>query len=247
MALGNYNNKKSSSSELTVYSNLKMSNNQSEVDKTSLSFTFWNSMLGIQLSPIITSADGTVSYDKENSITIWLSSFKALMLSKEITRFLNGECKNVGVHTRTGIITISDGSEFGSTAPCLTIRKIDLDGNIVSAYTYEIRVNYHYSIDNFMEHKSSVPSYEKHFAYDSIELDMIRIQCDEYARAMSMAQGYATGLVVNRQLKKLDYKLNKIGEASGLSFDYNNGGSYKGSFFDADNSDNLANTDNDLE
>lgn len=248
MALGNFNSsKKSSSTELTVYSNLKMNNTQSEVDKTSLSFNFWNNMLGIQLSPVITTADGSISYDRENSITIWLSAVKALMLSNEITRFLNGEAKNVGVHTRTGIINITDGSDFGSSSPCITIRKVDADGQITNAYTYEVRTNYHYSIDNFEERRSSAPIFEKNFAYDNIELDLIKIQCDEYVRAMSMAQAYTVTETVARQFKRLDYKLNKIGEAQGLSFDYNNGGTNKSSYFDTyGGSDNLAG-DDDLE
>lgn len=252
MALGSFNNnKKSSSTELTVYSNLKMNNIQSEVDKTSLSFSFWNNLLGINLAPVITAADGSISYDRENSITIWLSATKAFMLSREISRFLRGEAKNVGVHTRAGIINITtgiiiDGSEYGSAAPCITIRKIDADGQITSAYTYETRIGYHYSIDNFEERKSAAPIFEKHCAYDTIELELIQIQCDEYVKSMAMAQAYAVTETVARQIKRLDFKLNKIGEAQGLSFDYNNGGSNKSSYFDTyGNNDNLANTDND--
>lgn len=248
MALGNFsNNKKSGSTELTVYSNLKMNNVQSEVDKTSLSFSFWNNLLGINLAPVVTTADGNISYDRENSITIWVSATKAFMLSREITRFINGEARNVGVHTRAGIINITDGSEFGSNSPCITIRKIDADGQVTSAYTYEVRTGYHYSIDNFEERKSAAPIFEKHCAYDNIELELIKIQCDEYVKAMAMAQAYAVTETVARQLKRLDFKLNKIGEAQGLSFDYNNGGSNKSSYFDTYNSgDNLiANGDND--
>lgn len=240
MSLGSYNNnKRSSSSELTVYSNLKFSNNQSEVDKTSLSFSFWNNLLGVQLAPIITGADGSISYDRDNSITIWLSTSKALMLAEEIKRFLAGEAKNVGVHTRTGIINITDGSEFNINVPCITIRKLDENGQVISAYTYEIRSNYHYTIDNFEERKSSAPIFEKHYGYNDIELRMIQIQCEEYVRAMAMANAYATGQVVARQNKRLDYKITKLGEAQGVSFDNGNGGyQNRNSYFDS--SDNLA-------
>lgn len=252
MALGTYNNnnKKSGSTELTVYSNLKMNNIQSEVGKTSLSFSFWNNMLGIQFAPVNVSGDN-VSYDKENSITIWLSSYKALMLSKEIERFMAGKATNVGVHTRTGIINISDGSEFGVSNPCITIRKISLEGQVTDTITYEVRTNYHYSIDNFVERGGTAPSFEKNFAYNDIELEMIKIQCEEYVKSMAMAHAYATTEIVARQLKRLDYKLNKIGEAQNISFDFNsNGGGSRGSYFDNDSSsygggsDNLANYDN---
>lgn len=246
MSLGTYNNnKRTSGTELTVYSNLKFSNNQSEVDKTSLSFTFWNSLMGIQMAPIVTGADGSITYDRDNAITIYLSTTKAMMLSKEIDRFLAGQAKNVGVHTRTGIINITDGSEFNTNAPCITIRKLDENGQVISAYTYEVRTNYHYSIDNFEERKSAPPVFEKNFGYNNIEIEMIKIQCDEYVRSMAMANAYATGQVVARQNKRLDYKITKIGEASGISFENSNGGySNRNSYFDsADN--NLANSNND--
>ena len=250
MALGSYNNnKRSGSTELTVYSNLKFSNNQSEVDKTSLSFTLWNSMLGIQLSPILMGADGSVTYDRDNSICIWLSTFKAMILSKEITRFLNGEADNVGVHTRAGIINITRGTEFGANSPCLTIRKLNEDGQVISSYTYQVKTDYHYSIDNFEERAKSAPIFEKHFGYNDIELEMMRIQCDEYVKSMSMANAYATAQVNQRQFKHIEYKINKIGEATGITFDSGNS-SYgnKSSYFDSapnnnTDTDNLANDD----
>lgn len=247
MSLGTYNNnKKSSSAELTVYSNLKMSNSQSEVDKTSLSFTLWNNMLGIQLAPIIVGADGSISYDRENSIVIWLSTFKAHMLASEISRFLAGEATNVGVHTRTGIINITDGHDRGVQNPCLTIRKLDENGQVISDYAYEMRTDYHYSIDNFEERRGSAPIFEKHYAYNTIELEMIKIQCEEYVKSMAMAQAYAAGQVISRSFKRLDYKLNKIAEASGITFDNNGGQQFRNSYFDnTDSSSNLANNNND--
>lgn len=248
MSLGTYNNnKKSSSAELTVYSNLKFSNSQSEVDKTSLSFTLWNNMLGIQLAPIIVGADGSISYDRENSIVIWLSTFKALMLAREIDRFIAGEATNVGVHTRTGIINITDGHDRGIQNPCLTIRKLDENGQVISDYAYEIRTDYHYSIDNFEERRGSAPIFEKHYGYNGIELEMIKIQCEEYVKAMSMGQAYASGQVAARSFKRMDYKLNKIAEASGITFDNNGGGQYKNSYFDTADSNNLASNNDDFE
>ena len=246
MALGNYNNnKRSSSSDFSVYSSLRFSNNQSEVDKTSLTFTMWNNMLGIQLSPIVTSADGNISYDKDNSITIWLSPVKAMMLSKEIERFINKEATNVGVHTRSGIITITDGSDFNIDEPCITIRKMDEDGQIISAYTYVERTKYHYTIDNFEERHNAEPSFEKHMAYDNAELELIKIQCEEYVKAMSMANAYATSQITNRQNKRIEYKINKIAESNGITFDNNSSGGYnKQSYFDS-NPGNLANSDSD--
>lgn len=248
MSLGSTynNNKKSSSAELTVYSNLKMSNTQSEVDKTSLSFTLWNNLLGIQLRPIIMGADGSVTYDNNNAITIYLSTYKAAMLAHEIDRFLNHEADNVGVHTRTGIVNITRGSEYGKDNPFLTIRKLDENGQVMSSYAYEFRTNYHYSIDNFEERTNNAPIFEKNYGYDFIEVEMVKIQAEEYVKAMSMSQAYACAQAVSRQTNRLDYKLNKIAEASGITFGNGNNGGNKTSYFDSADGDiggNLANDD----
>lgn len=242
MALGTTynNNKKSSSSELTVYSALKMSNTQSEVDKTSLSFILWNNMLGIRMCPLKVDPNGGVTYDQENDVCIYLSPYKAAILANEIRRFINGECKNVGVNSRTGIINITDGSEYGISNPCITLRKIDEDGTITTSYAYEIRTGYHCAIHNFTENRNGAPTYEQAFDYDYLELEMIIIQLEEYVHAMSMGMAYSCAQADSRRNNRIEYKLNKIGEATHANFG-NSEGSSRGSFFDTNNAVNKNN------
>lgn len=254
MALGtNYNNnKKSSGTELTVYSNYRVTNTQSEVDKTSLSFYHWNGMLAISLCPAIPNAnDDTIKFDRDNAITIYLSVFKAALLSREIEKFNMGDATNVGVSTRSGIITITTGEEFGSTSPVLIIRKIDENGNILSSYAYEIRKNYHYAINNFTESASGgVESFEKKF-YDDIELDLIKMQLDEYVRSMTMSVAYSCQSAAMRRDNRLEYKINEIAKA--LHVEFGNGssggnGGFKSSYFDAaEGNSNLIGSNDDFE
>lgn len=255
MALGNNNfknNNKSdkktnnSGTELTVYSSISVTNSESEVDKTSLSFSFWNGLLAVQLNQLTVDAKGITKRDKDSYVSIYLSVPKAMMLSKQITDFIEGTADFIGINTRAACLTI-ERDYAGSVGPVLIVRKIDEDGSITSAYAYEIRSRYHFALSSLSEENGSLGDFKKKY-YDDIELEMIKTQLDEYVRAMTNATAYS---VCNQEFKRdirMEFKINKIAEALNVSFD--NGGGYNGgykkktgSYFNS--GDNLADEDDD--
>ena len=96
MALGNQNqsygknqdnNKKLY--EPTVYSPVQFKN-PTGVDPSELSFSFWNRMLKITISPKLDSKAGDKydTYDDKNNISIHINHMKARILLQEIAKFL---------------------------------------------------------------------------------------------------------------------------------------------------------------
>lgn len=253
-SVGNKSDKKTSSTELTVYSSISMMNSESEVDKTSLSFLFWNGLMAIQISQLVEDR-GIMKKDKDNNVSIYLSIPKALMLSKQIEDFINGDIDFAGINTRSGCIAIQHGCENGrykTDSPAVIIRKIDEKGNIDCAYAYIIRDDYHFALKSLEEDDGRLGEYEKK-TYNYVELELIKMQLDEYVKAMTNAEAYA---VCNQNFKRdnrLEFKVNKIAEALGVSTSsYENNGGYStkkkstGSYF-SNGGSNLASDDSDFE
>ena len=158
MALGDtYNNNERKNYSPSVHSGYKFSNPDSDIDKTSLSFSFWNKLLKVAIAPKKETSDGSIAYDHDNAGTVYLSHTKALILYNEIIKFLedyrNGNSpKNTGVNPGTeGLIYICNGEEFNAEGPCLVIRKIDDKGHSTSTFVYEFRRDVHKAILNYEE------------------------------------------------------------------------------------------------
>ena len=82
-SVGNKSDKKTSSTELTVYSSISMMNSESEVDKTSLSFLFWNGLMVIQISQLVEDR-GIMKKDKDNNVSIYLSIPNAFQADRRL-------------------------------------------------------------------------------------------------------------------------------------------------------------------
>lgn len=178
----------------TVYSPYKMSNTTSEIDPGSLNFTFWQKSLKISISPMKPSSDPSdISFDHKNAVDIYLTHTKARILYNEICLFQSDPDKynSSGIPSGEGLITISNGSEFGfDNSPCLVIRKINSEnGKTTSSYAYQFKKDYHYSIRNFDE---STGEFEKHLEeYQSIEIEQFKTLLMEYYTAMSGAMAFS--------------------------------------------------------
>ena len=125
MALGDtYNNNERRNYSPSVTAGYRFSNPDSTIDKTSLSFTYWNKLLKISIAPKKETEGDTIAFDHENAGNVYLSHTKALIFYKEIMRFLdeytNGTAvTNAGVNTgKEGLIYICDGKEFNAEGPC---------------------------------------------------------------------------------------------------------------------------------
>jgi hypothetical protein len=162
MSLGNFNQNYNNSTEdnnkknydPTVFSPIQFKN-PIGVDPSMISIAFWRGMMKISISPKMDPKPGDKfdTYDHKNNIAIHINHMKARMLYNEISAFMEGKLNSVGVNSGvSGLITISNGLEFGINSPVLVIRKMDESGKVNSSYAYQFNANdYYTTIRNFDE------------------------------------------------------------------------------------------------
>ena len=109
---GNSNGKKNDFSP-TTYSSVKISNFDSGVDPSSVSFSFWKGMLRITITPIKKSADGGYNFDKDNATEVYLTPTRAALFLNYLKLFRKdpNAYVNVGVTAGNSIIYVTNGAE----------------------------------------------------------------------------------------------------------------------------------------
>lgn len=221
MALGNSyqrgdNNNKNT--DPTIFCPIQFKN-QDGVDPSCLSFSYWNKLLKISISPMVEPkpGDAYVSYDHKNNIYIHINYMKARILHDEITEFLKDTSKlnSVGITSGvSGLLTISNGKEFGINAPVLVIRKMDESGGILSSFAYQFNdAAYYNSIRNFDETS---------LKYDTIDCPNAELLAfQEILRTFYEASTYATAYSVvdtsDYGSAKVQGKLDQLLENAGIS------------------------------
>jgi hypothetical protein len=225
MALGDtYNNNKDKQYSPTVYSAYGLSNIESKVDQTKLSFSYWQGLLKISLAAQKPTKGDDVQFDYENAISIYLNHTKARILFDEIAAFQANPSayNNVGIASGAGLISLSNGKEFGVTTPCLVIRKIDTEtGSTVSSYAYEFKTDYHYAVRNYEE---SSNDYDKVY-HNSIELEQLKTLLFTYFEAMSGAMAYSIIDAMKYDNSRTHTKLDSICDKLGIDYGKKGGGS----------------------
>ena len=220
MALGRNtdNNKKNYSPN--VYSAYTFSNSNGVIDSTRLSASFFNKMLKLTIEP---KKDGSTvenpDWDTDNGISIYLTHTKARMLYDEICEFQKDRKgnKNLGVPSGVGLISISNGSEFGEDIDCLVLRKLNGDtGEVEASYVYEFKTDYHYAIRNF-EHESK--DFDKIY-YNNLEIEQFKTLLESYYVATTNA--IAASVIDNMKydVSRVNTKLDSVCEKLGI--EYNN-------------------------
>lgn len=217
----------------TYHSYARMKNPSSTVDPSELSFDFWKGLLKIIISPKVddSSVDYDV-YDRKNNIEICLNHTRARILYEEMAMLKENPdtYKSVGVNSgATGLITVSNGKEFGINGFCLVIRKMELDGTINSSYMYQFKQNTHFAIRNFDE---NTLKYDKHY-YDSVEYDEFMCLLRNYYENIS---GFIAASVIDAQRfdnSRLHTKLGLMMDKLGIpKYEKGNQTSAGKSFFD---------------
>lgn len=228
MALGqNYNNnndKKNTGREL--YGDIKFYHPEAEIDPGALSYSFWNGMIKITISPVdkTTANSSHVKYDHQNAGVIYLRPMYAYMLAQEIKNVIDGHPHlNNGIQnlSNDAVIFVCSGSEFGVASPCLAIRKIDENGNIVSTYVYQFNTNY-YAIRNF---DSETKDFEKYF-YENLEMITFMQTLEDFARSMNGAYAFANSHYGRFDTSRTHTKLDSIAEKLGITYPSDNKGGY---------------------
>ena len=227
MSLGNsYNNNRNQNGPYnpTVYSQYRMNNAESSVDKTCLTFTYWNNFLRISISPRKDTGNDDVQFDIKNGITINLTHSKARMFADILTKFLADPSKfdeEAGVSSGQALLTISNGKKNNSTAPCITIRKIDETGNIQSTYVYQTKADYYFGILNYKEDGTYDTDIE---SYKGLEIQQMITLLEEYYKAMSGAVAFSVLHEFRWEHHYQKQERRKIADKLGVELGNTNGG-----------------------
>lgn len=246
MALGNnYDNKKQYSP--TVYSAYRMNNAESTIDPTCMTYTFWNNSLKISISPKKTNCGENISFDFDNSISIYLTHTKALILAKELEKFMQDPDKynSCGVPSGAGIITFSNGTEFGKPGTyCVVIRKVNSGtGEIESAFVYEIKSEYYFAVRGYDSNKNSFETEKED--YRLLELQQMYTLLIEYTKAMTSAAAYSVVDNMKFDMSRINTKLVKIAEKVGADLGYKNQSYSNKSYFNQNSNNNSNSQSND--
>lgn len=170
----------------SIRSSYRFFNADSKLDKTALSFTYWNSLLKITMNPIEVQEGSATKVDTNNHIDIYLSPSKAQMLLHCIQRFRTNPDMfiNLGVPTNKGIIFIANGEKmYGINGTFIVINLIAEDGSDNGKAAYQINTNMH----GVMNYESG-NKFEDYKDYsDSLELDMMETLLRSFIEAYTNA------------------------------------------------------------
>ncbi len=227
MALGDYNNyennkKENKDFQPSVYSPYRMSNLEG-IDPSALTFSYWSGILKLSIAPANRTNNDTVTFDYKNAGVAYITHTKARILLNEILKFQeNPELyNNLGVDIKGGLVSISNGKEFGIANPCLVIRKVnETTGAVESSYIYEFKRKFHYGIRNFNEKTSEFDI----VYYENIELDQLKTLLEQYYMAMTYATAYSVVDSSKFENSRINTKIGLIAQKLGVEFKGSNSG-----------------------
>ena len=212
MALGNNYDNNKKDQYMPAYYSAYNTGNPEGIDPSALSYSFYNRMLKISISPVKMNSGDKVSYDHENAASVWLTHTKARLLYEEIKKVLNGDITNGGVPTGTeGLIRFCDGKELGVNNYCLIINKVNESGEVTSSYAYEFKTKHHYAVENYDPKDSS----HKKTYFNELEIQQLLDLLEQYYISMTGAMAYsvidANRFTTNSNNTKLDLIMSKMG------------------------------------
>jgi len=195
----------------SVYSGLSFFNPTSKIDKTSLSFSMWQTTLCIRIAPAIESGTNEApKYDYKNSVAIFLTPIKAHLFAEIMKNFKNNpdQYNNHGINSPNAIITIDKPDTFGhpECGPVISIRKVNEEGNVELGYSYECSRENQTAIVGF--NVESPKDFKKNTEiFKDIEFDAIITQLEAYYEAMTNATAFSVVHNLYPFLDKIAIKL----------------------------------------
>lgn len=185
----NYQNNNTNNEVYTpsTYSAYRFFNSDSQLSKTTMSFSYWNSLLKISISEIIVKEGSANKVDKDNHVDMYLSPSKAKMFLEAIRLFRTNPAiyTNTGVSTNKGAIFIANGDKmFGRGGTCIVINLINNEtGNVESEAVYEFSTKDLFVITDFID-----GNFNKDDSYaNSLELDMFENLLVQFINAYTNA------------------------------------------------------------
>lgn len=242
MAFKNYNNNDSNNAPTsTVFSSINFSNPESKVSQSRFSVDYFNKLMriSIALRNNAGSNDNFATYDNDNKVSVYVSFTKAKMLMDMIKEFkTNKDIHNVCIELKNGLLKISDGSEYGTTAPCISISYADESGN-VNEVIYEMKDAYYAAAFNY----NSDGTYESR-TFADMELDAIEMTLGEYYKASSYAIA-ASIMEASMWKRQSSYDLlRNVAEKVGVQVGKGSGSNFNNKTFLSNNGGNNQNQSN---
>lgn len=249
------NNNQQQNKGRTTYTPIKYINPDSNVDKTRLSYEYWNSTLKIKITNRKDTGNSEIVFDDMDSAVIFLTPDKARIFANVIKNFLKDPIKynNSGVNTTKGVVTLNNGAQHGTTNPCLIIRQIEqTDGTVQKTYAYEFKTDYHYAITNLDASDTEIRGFDKDFdSYRNLEIEQLLTMLENFINASTYAYAAAAGKAneyrENTMNNKIDAIMNKLGveytgrsqRSTGSFFD-NNGRNSSGNNYNVNNNNTMS-------
>lgn len=231
------NNKRDNSPQ--VYCPILFKNPDAPSDPSELGFAYWKNLLKISISPKLDFKEGDkyVQYDHTNNAAIYINAMKAKIFAKEIREMLAnpGQLNSVSVPSgSTGLITFSNGVEYGLDNYVLVIRKLDENGKVNTSYSYNFQgKNYYTAIRNFDE---VTLSYDKKY-YELLEIEWFIELLEEFSKAQNYAVAYTVVDAMKYDVTRLTNRVESIMEKLGIQNSYKSNSRQNSgkSFFDTSN------------
>lgn len=202
MAFKSYNNNDRGPT-CTTYSGISFSNPESTIGQTRISIGYFNKVMKVAIAVRNNgnSNNDYATYDNDNAVVVYVSNTKAKILYELIQRLKNDpNTHNVCVELKNGLMKISDGSEYGSSSPCISISYASEDGS-VHEVVYQTKEKFHTGAANYTDGKF------ENIYFDDIELDTFAMALDEYYKASSYA---IAATVWEANMYRHDYESNLI-------------------------------------
>lgn len=216
MAFKSYNNN-DKNPVITTYSGISFSNPESNIGQTKISISYFNKIMKIAIAARNNNGSNNefATYNNDNAVVVYVSNIKARILYLLIEKLKKDpDTHNVCVELKNGLIKISDGTEYGSTSPCISISYAGEDGSI-SEIVYQTKAGYHNGASNYSDGTYQTET------FDDIELDTFAMTLDEYYKASSYA---IAASVWEANMYRRDYEINlikSIAEKCGVEFGNN--------------------------
>lgn len=240
MALKSYNNNDRTPT-ISVYSGIVFTNPESNISQTKFSISYFNKVMKVSIAMKNNGGSNNdfSTYDNDNAVVVYISNTKAEILYNLIQRLkTDKDTHNVCIELKNGLMKVSDGAEFGSPSPCISISYASEDGS-VHEIVYQTKYGFHNGAVNYSDGEFSTVT------FDDIELDTFAMCLHEYYKASSYA---IAATVWEANMYRRDYDQNlirSIAEKVGVSIGSNNNTKFNNKTFlsSSDNSTSGNSTD----
>ena len=164
---------------VSTYAPVSFINPDSPISKSRLGIGYFNSIMKLAIANRSNTEDPP-KYDIDNQIIAYINFDNAYRLMCGIDAIIAGEIDNIVIPTNKALVKLSNGNEFNSSTPVMSITIIDEAGNqIENIYQFTDNFSYIYNMES-----KEVYS-ERHI--DNYSLLQLRMVLEEYWKTSSAA------------------------------------------------------------